>query len=304
MACSVIGAVLFYFIINKLFLQIKGLKLLSYQGINEMGKATAGEFIQRIFFAYKRFFKHLDVYEFNMYPDNTIVMYYLLMAVCSILSGKLLWDQLQKDSLKALFLMLLFLLIPLAVNFIFVMTNWYTVHALMVYAQIMPYVYLCWLLENVNMPKPRIKSAIGTACCLLLILLNVMFCRFDNKCYLKASLAQQEAISYFTTLITQIKSTEGYDDDYPVVYINDALQEDNALHSPDELNDILLAPYRDVTKYVNTSSWEIFMKLWCGFEPRKANPKTFSDLPEVQEMPSYPDSGSIRVIHETVVVKF
>ena len=51
-------------------------------------------------------------------------------------------------------------------------------------------------------------------------------------------------------------------------------------------------------------AWERFLANWCGFQPEFADGRAAADWPEVQAMPCYPDDGSIRVIRDTVVVKF
>ena len=43
---------------------------------------------------------------------------------------------------------------------------------------------------------------------------------------------------------------------------------------------------------------------WTGYSPVIANPDDFVELDEVKLMPHYPDDGSIKVINDTVVVKF
>ena len=62
-------------------------------------------------------------------------------------------------------------------------------------------------------------------------------------------------------------------------------------------------PY-DATPFCVGVEWYEYISLWCGFTPVSADSKDFENLPEVQEMPSYPDSGSIRMIDGTLVVKF
>ena len=116
--------------------------------------------------------------------------------------------------------------------------------------------------------------------------------------------AQQESISYFTTLVTQIKSTDGYTDELPVAFINARKIKDKSLHELNALADIRIAPYSGVNAYVNDYLWIDYMGIWCGYYPSIIGEDQFKELPEVIEMPSYPDQGSIRVINDTVIVKY
>ena len=74
----------------------------------------------------------------------------------------------------------------------------------------------------------------------------------------------------------------------------------------DEFNFLYMSGYdADIQDYVNNWAWEAFLKRWCGFGPSKVYvTDSLEKLPEVQDMPHYPEDGSIRVIQDTVVVKF
>jgi hypothetical protein len=139
-----------------------------------------------------------------------------------------------------------------------------------------------------------------------MIVVLLMFCRLDNKCYLKASYAQMDAISYATTLITEIKSVDGYKSDMPVAFINSGNVADSTLQAGDlgHLEDIQFIPYYDVRGYVNSYSFREFMRQWCGFSAPNADEMYFAGLDEVKEMPHYPDEGSIKIIEDTVVVNY
>ena len=60
--------------------------------------------------------------------------------------------------------------------------------------------------------------------------------------------------------------------------------------------------------YGNRGYWYVCrrttMKMWCGFDPETADSTTYEQLPEVVQMPNYPDAGAIRVIDGVVVIKF
>ena len=133
----------------------------------------------------------------------------------------------------------------------------------------------------------------------------VMYARFDNQCYLKATFQQQQAISFFTTLSTQIRAVPGYRDDAPVVFLNEGRISDQTLYNISELDFIHLAPYGETMEgYVNSYAWHSFMERWCGFGPAWADPTGYAEMPEVKSMPHYPDDGSIRWMGDVIVVNF
>ena len=72
-----------------------------------------------------------------------------------------------------------------------------------------------------------------------------------------------------------------------------------------ELNFILLAPYSgNIWEYLNSYALRYFMERWCGFGPAYADAAVWAGLPEIPEMPHYPDDGSIRNLGDVLVVNF
>lgn len=141
----------------------------------------------------------------------------------------------------------------------------------------------------------------------LMGMLILLYCRVDNKCYLKATYSQQEAISYFTMLVTKIKSTAGYMDTYPITFVDADSKSDSTITLSDYgmTDNLQYVPYGlDTNGYINCYSRVNFMKQWTGYNPSIVDSRAYEALDEVNAMPHYPDDGFIRVIDETVVVKF
>ena len=44
--------------------------------------------------------------------------------------------------------------------------------------------------------------------------------------------------------------------------------------------------------------------MWCDFDPTLEDASEYENLPEVQEMPCYPDTGSIHMMDGVLIVKF
>ena len=133
----------------------------------------------------------------------------------------------------------------------------------------------------------------------------VMYARYDNQCYLKDALHQQEAISYYTTLITRIKSQPGYRPEMEVFFVNADDPEDSTVYNIDELDFIRINPYwHNSMEYLHCPTREVFMRVWCGADFPWGWSALVESLPEVQAMPAYPADGSIRIIDDAVIVKF
>ena len=295
----------FYFAASNLSLSFHHSGLTEYKGIASMGKASIYEYWVRIIDAYREFFKPTKGTSFYMYPGTVRYVYRIVVLISILLSIILVLKLFRRRKAQAFILSLLLALIPLSINFIFVMAGRDVIHSLMVYSQLFTFIYFAWLLENLPLKYHRIEKIASSIITIVFAALLLMYCRVDNRCYLKATYAQQEAISYFTTLVTQIKETDKYRDELPVAFLN--TNSDTSLRPGDDghLSDIVFLPYnQDVNGYMTDYRWLSFIKQWTGYSPVIANPDDFIELDEVKLMPHYPDDGSIKVINDTVVVKF
>lgn len=295
-----VGFVAVYFLVNQAFLSFLHLKLTGYSGISSMGKEGLMIYLQRI--RYKIYNGYLlRTFHMNtMFPFRTRICFYLLLGTAVLLSLRLLVQTFRENIVKALSLALGMLLLPLAFSFIFVMCEYENVHFLMIYGETMFFVYLLWLTEHSPFPGVKWTAAVSKTILAVLLVMCAMYVRFDNIHYADVQFGQQRNISYLTTLVTRIKSTEGYDDTLRVVYVNEGRLLDETLKPIDAFDACRVGPEMMPYNY----AWKQFMHLWCGFSPELADAAEFEDLPEVQQMTSYPDDGSIRVIDGTVVVKF
>ncbi|MDE6657527.1 MAG: glucosyltransferase domain-containing protein [Oscillospiraceae bacterium] len=301
LAGAVISGVLLYFLINKFILAYKGMSLTNYKNINTMGKEPISVYLSRIPRAVYRFFvpKNIGSYT-SMFPFRIRHFYIIILLFVGILSLYIIIKAFRKNIFRGVLLTLSVLMLPLTFNFVFVMSE--TVYTLMLYGQSMLFVYFVWLINICEFPKLNITKVVYGFGTILLLFVSFSYCRYANINYLKAEYEQQRMISYFTVLITQIKSVEGYQDEMPVCYINSGNKEDLTLKKLSGFDLFYIAPYKQDS--INDYAWIKFMNNWCGFNPETVDGKDFINLPEVVDMPYYPDDGSIKIINDTVVVKF
>ena len=308
--CSGIGcllSLLLYLFINKLYLSYYGAELTSYMGISSVGKTSIQIYLQRAVEAYAEFFKPDNNAIYYMYPGTILHIYYTVIVISIILCVILTYRLLKKHIINSVLFVILILCFPLFINLIFVMTDNISIHSLMLYAQLLPFVFFASLIENIQLKNRIINNSLSIVSIIVAAALLIMYSRVDNKCYIKTAYAQQETISYLTTLVTQIKETDGYTDEMPVAFINEKHLTDASFKPGDYgfYNSITYVPYNmDAPAYVNNYRWLLFMRQWIGFSPIVANAEPFSEMVDVEQMPSYPDDGSIRIINNTVVVKF
>ncbi|MDE5763570.1 MAG: hypothetical protein K2I00_01205 [Ruminococcus sp.] len=276
-----------------------------------MGKEHISVYLSRVSTAFYRFFSTEDIGDYtSMFPFRIRHLYILILLFIALLSLNIIISTFRKDIFRGILLTLFILMLPIAFNFIFIMCDSKVVYTLMLYGQSMIFVYLVFLINISEFPKFNIYRAVYSLGTSLLLFISFSYCRYANINYLKAEYEQQRMISYFTVMVTKIKSVEGYKDEMPVCYINPGNKKDATLKNLSKFELFYNSPNFGVEESINGDfkksgdKWYYFMNNWCGFSPELADEEDFADLPEVADMPYYPDDGSIKIINDTVVVKF
>ena len=298
-----LGVMLVYAAGNRFFLNKYQVELSAYQGIDQMGQMSVQMLLDRFGRAYREFFNPSQHVFADMYPGTLHLVYLLMLVANGALALRLIILTGRKNKGQAVLLAVLFALIPLGCNLIYIMAE--NIHGLMVYGQVMQVVLFVLLFDRLDFSSKKLNQILSFGAAMVLAVMAVMYARFDNQCYLKDALHQQEAISYYTSLITQIKSQEGYRPEMPVYFANTEAADDPTVPGIDELDFIRLNPYwHNSMEYLHSLTRNEFIKVWCGADFPWSWNTDLESLPQVQAMPSYPADGSIQIIDETVVVKF
>lgn len=297
-----IAGLLFYFGIVKLALLITGEKLAGYQGADTMMKLSLIDRLQRVRYCYRDvidiLYKNVD----GVNPNAAIrlVIGFLLVGFVFLLFRYmkqliLLW--------KKLFVIIVALILPIGVNLIYLMTTEKSdVHTLMRYPLVFLWLapFLIMSIEKTYINRLLKRTVLGLGG--ISIFLNIYF---DNSVYLKMNFLQEQTSAYYTTLITQIKSCEGYKDEYPVCYIGMGMIEDQTItHNEEYQVDGFEVWEYDLAEWINNYAYFAYMSNHCGFKPTVIEQSELNAEKEIKDMPVYPDAGAIRVINQVVVVKF
>lgn len=297
-AAICIGFMAEYLLVNKIVLTSLGKSLSDYQGINSFGKTTLLNYIYRILHAYGFFFCPSEY----LAPFHSRYIYILWSAAAVLLAVLALWKMAHTNPKKACQSALIIAVYPLAACIIYVITDYQNVFARMNFGQSFSFVLLVWLAEHF-LNTEKVEVILRKASLVLMGVLAVMYINYSNICYLRADVLQAETIAYCTTLITQIRSTDGYTDETPIVYIGEYSKEDQSMMDiSGEFNSLGVPPSEG--SLLNNYAWKETMRLWCGFSPELGDAAEFAGNAEVASMPCYPDQGSIRCIDGKIVVKF
>lgn len=291
------AALLSYLAINEYFLLTKEIVMNDHAGMDNYGMVTVSEYIQRVLYAYRMFFRP----DRGFYPSFISKVYKLLLLWAAILTIYHLVKRFRQNISKGLQMLFPLVLMPLAVCFIYVLSA--GANALVLYPYVVVYAYFIWLIED-KLNETDIISVWRQRTGIIFILcMSIWFCRYSNVSYFKADLLHQRATSYYTTLITRIQSTEGYHEELPIAYVN--ANQNISLETVTLTSDLDTACVLPNT-FLHDYSWKAFIQEICGFSQQEVDSAKLSEVTnweKVQNMPAYPNDGSIQVINDVIVVK-
>lgn len=91
--------------------------------------------------------------------------------------------------------------------------------------------------------------------------------------------------------------------DLPIAYLN---SEGRRHMEPAATWTLMEIPGVEIGPYDNSfSAWKTGLVRWCGFQHDEITDiSEIEMLPEVQEMTSYPDAGSVCIVDGVIIVKF
>lgn len=156
-----IAGCFFYYLSNKAVLSFKGFSMCSYQGLDHMSEFTPQQLLSRIALAYKEFFWPASDQNYSFYITPPIRFGYYLILLCFIsFSLTFIIKEIRAGKYsKAIQLFLIICTVPLAVNSMFLSadTSSTNIYSLMMFSQVMIYVYLIYGLEKLTRTPPKMS---------------------------------------------------------------------------------------------------------------------------------------------------
>lgn len=231
---------------------------------------------------------------------------YLLLAVCTVpILARILLNTVRNTAVSII-IVLLCPVFLLAVGFIEVMIDSKEIYTLMIYSFCLLACAPLSFLECIP-PEERTKKAAAffrKAVSFLVAVLVGFYGYYANVNYAAAYFAGEQIDNYLSGVIVRTTMTEGYTTDKQWAMIGD-------IQDP-----LLGGVWNDEISYIgfwftehelNEYSRKDWIENYIGYDLPMADHQTvqlLADSEEVQSMPCYPNAGSIRVIGDTVVVKF
>ena len=312
--CTLACSVILYLGIVKITTASTGLH--SYMDKDQMGQIPLSELPLLIYRAYGSGFYYFVLDGWGLhFPFMRFVFAVLILLCCVLLALWCAKQGIHKEPLKLTLLLVLIALFPLACNIIFVMAP-YGAHILMIYGTILLPLFALFVAalyytlpparrEKGEHRKARWRSTVATLSCWYItaaIALSVFnYWILSNQAYLKLFFQYEHSYAQSVELISRVQGLDGYARGMEIVLLRvpDSLTAIPAF-SGVELQGVLTRQYLLGPKFLNN---------YLGFTDNVTHiPNGVLEDAEVmaivEEMPFYPDDGSVAIIHDKIYVKF
>ncbi len=325
-------SLILYLVINKVIQTATGYGATDYQGLSAMGQfGSVRDFIKIVIYAYYEFVQFFYL-KGGFTSSRMMVIVNVILTLLVIFLVIRRAKKYKRPIGWWVMLMLLTGLIPLVYNLISVVSRNQT-HVLMQYTFLMPYL-MCLMLVDQNIGKERKQESVSDltvpqdgaksvvmnrilcyVVCGLLFLVAYNGFLTDNAIYFRQQLNYEATYSYTVRLVSRIESMEEYDSSAQVAMINENMP-DNArlkimlnkypkeMEYFDYLADMVGGePYTFVKKADDIAD---FCKYYHGYDMQLVEKDRWQELAETeefQEMPAYPQDGSMRYIDGVLVIK-
>lgn len=294
-----------YFLATKIFLWLLHVEMNSYA--SERVSFSLSAIPANVIVAYRSFLLYFARGARGLLPTPLLRCTVLLCLAAAFLL-LLLWAMKKWELSRYLLLAALILLLPLAINCMYLFTTPGSIHTLVLYGFVSLFVFVAIVGDSCLPMTPGTGWRNGVASLSLNVLTIAMALAIlantyiANAAYVNLHLRYENAYAFYTSLSAQIKSMPEFTEDTKLAILGVYQEPDfYAEHFP------FLEGLAGVKGFLPDSySWEKFLEYYLGFPiptPTEEELDAIRHSPEYEEMPNYPYYGSLRLIGDTIVVK-
>ena len=314
-----------YLVITKVINYALNITYSHYKGLDSMGVFTIKDIINGILISYKNIYDLFpkwslgDTFGFNSFIKIFIFIVLLFTVVLTII--KFIQLIRKKEITRAILLLVLLIIQPIAINFIIVINPKIDdVYSVMIYQYVFLVIEPIILYEFFNYKNKKIKAILYT----VFIIIIFQFVTIANEFHFSLYLGYENTYSFTSGLVNRIFKTEGYNKSTPIAFMGRYNGELNTQYY-DYFKEVSLmgASYVDNETIYPDMRYK-FIKYFMGIDfknmyfddtsddiefvnaSKKARNK-INDIRktiEFKEMNNYPYNNSIRNIDGIIVVKF
>ena len=300
------GALILYYIVLNLLLAVTGTELVDYQGLSGMSLENLGLFLQQIPLAYLFFGKTI------LLPEYLTGFFQLAQAAYVVFAGGLalylaISRKLYRDPPRLLLLLVGLALVPLALNFVTVISLGAEVHHLMIFSFVLLFLMIAKCAELAEAEGVR-KGGKGWQG---IFLFNLALCSLviwggfctTNTAYLRMDIKYENTIAAANRIAARIESLEGYTPDTPVALVG-YLPWDRYGKTVPAFSDPEPLTGTDDTSLLSYYSARSILETYIGLHMPPMTDEQWNAVYNsgiLDEMPCWPEAGSV-ILHEGVAV--
>ncbi|MBR1849284.1 MAG: glucosyltransferase domain-containing protein [Lachnospiraceae bacterium] len=306
---SIIISLLIYSLSNTVLQRVMGIEAGDYKGAGDFGSVLISKRIGIIPYIYHSLIELVteNYYGLTSKPwlGFLIAGLYILVAVIWIYQVVALINK--KKSGIAILLVIIGLLLPIGLHSLFIMVEEQYFYTLMLYSDVMLFIIPLVLVEK-SMEQSQTNSQLLKCAKLYVVSTTMLACILysieASGVYLEMDMSWRSAQAYYTTVVTQIKSLDDYNPDYPVVLVGNT--QDSTLYDLEEAYflPVSIGGARGTKDTVKGVFLDLFLEQYCGYTQKFELDSSNVDEVKLRDMPCYPMPGSIAVIDDRIVVKF
>lgn len=303
-----------YYIVLQVFLKIKDLTLISYLNMDQVADGYPLELLlstlSNTYEQVKDFFFVAEIN--NSFADNVMVLIHIGVLVLAILLlivciGK-------RNNKQGVFcvtgVVLLLLCLPAAMNFVQVMSPYSTPTPTMKYAHIFFYFLPILLFEMCERKKSAVLKDLKYKVAELLLMFGLLasifyYWKYDNILYNMLNQAHRATESFVTNVVSRIESCEGYEYGMEVVIVG-GFPSDRYYAQVENYDRVQQGGATAASVIPLNKHIYYYMNDWLNVPIAEPEEEVFwavTATQEFQQMPLYPDDGSVKIIDGCVVVK-
>lgn len=313
-----LSGMILYLVLNKVIVSITGIALDTYQGMENMTEISPGAIYYSVKRCYSAFFALMtekDILQLNQTVVVKFIFGLLFVLGIVFLMTNILNKIMNKKKTVILNVVsvLLIFVFPISVFFVFVLahTSDASIYTLMAYPCVFIFILILVLCDRTIMQQcqKRTISMVQTIASWLTIggvlVCILVYIWFDNGNYQALQYTMYHDLAYGSTIMTQIKSLDGYQEEMPVAIVGEHFED-----ATNAAGDLMGENRFNIGgKYPSNLNDIERIHIWTrylGFTPvflEEEEASGFADLEEVKVMPCYPDDGAIQIVDGTVVIK-
>ena len=175
-------------------------------------------------------------------------------------------------------------------------------HDLTCYAERLFYLFPIFIMEPAARKKACAEARLALSVLLCLVLwYNIVFA---NQAYMKKDLERNSTLVLAVRVIERIENVDGYiPGETPVVFVG-SLNDNPYLNQHREAFEGLYDRVWLYENYAATYNMDLYLTRYLHYPLIIGDETELSQWETVREMPLFPETGSISMVNETVVVKF